>query len=466
MIGSIGNKLRMISSQHYLISVFIIAHIYFAVVIDEVFVFAPDEVGYIFTFNNVYTLPINTNAQAGSGWITAPTLFLWILLFPAKILNVLGITDVISLRILSIVVTSFCLHTILRIQKSRDAYDRFPKFVVCLSFMIPSVFLWTTLSMREPFIIFFLTLFFSGLYEISKFPTSKSYIYLLFGSYGLLSTKPYLWILLILSVLISLVLNISLKRSNLKIGLLVLAGLFLSLLGFLSTTSTYALNFIFDSKISETSERSGDSITEVTVETSSEPSSETITFHGDYTLVALHSYLLDHPNSFFSQILKALTLDRVINRIWDEKIAMALLSEDGQVGVDQSSLNSHILQPASIADPISIIRASAIFLFGPFPIFLDYGFAPGIAALESPIWWALYIIVFFQIMRFSKRQLFTRPEITIAFVFLLGEVVFSALVEVNLGTSFRHRSIILIPLIYLYVMCKKEVLDVNKIEKH
>jgi hypothetical protein len=32
-----------------------------------------------------------------------------------------------------------------------------------------------------------------------------------------------------------------------------------------------------------------------------------------------------------------------------------------------------------------------------------------------------------------------------------GEVFFSALVEVNLGTSFRHRSIILVPLVFLYV---------------
>ena len=36
-------------------------------------------------------------------------------------------------------------------------------------------------------------------------------------------------------------------------------------------------------------------------------------------------------------------------------------------------------------------------------------------------------------------------------IFLAGEIAFSTLVEVNLGTSFRHRSILLVPLVFLYV---------------
>ena len=36
-------------------------------------------------------------------------------------------------------------------------------------------------------------------------------------------------------------------------------------------------------------------------------------------------------------------------------------------------------------------------------------------------------------------------------ILLAGMIAFSALVEVNLGTSFRHRSILLVPLVFLYV---------------
>ncbi len=33
----------------------------------------------------------------------------------------------------------------------------------------------------------------------------------------------------------------------------------------------------------------------------------------------------------------------------------------------------------------------------------------------------------------------------------MGEIAFSALIEVNLGTSVRHRLILFIPIVFLYV---------------
>ena len=66
-------------------------------------------------------------------------------------------------------------------------------------------------------------------------------------------------------------------------------------------------------------------------------------------------------------------------------------------------------------------------------------------------WWAFYALVIFQFIRFRKIRFLQDPQILLALIFLGGEIVFSALVEVNLGTSFRHRSIILVPLVFLYV---------------
>jgi hypothetical protein len=47
------------------------------------------------------------------------------------------------------------------------------------------------------------------------------------------------------------------------------------------------------------------------------------------------------------------------------------------------------------------------------------------------------------------------PALALATVFLLGEIAMSALVEVNLGTAFRHRSIILIPLLFIFARLYK-----------
>jgi len=144
-------------------------------------------------------------------------------------------------------------------------------------------------------------------------------------------------------------------------------------------------------------------------------------------------------------------LDGKIQRIWDEKVALGLVSEDKQVGTDTSSLNGHILRPGKIDDPLSIFSSAFIFLCGPFPFVGNPGIAVFISSLESPLWWALYLLVLFQFFKFRKTKFLRDPQILLTLIFLVGEITFSALVEVNLGTSFRHRSILLVPLVFLYV---------------
>ena len=56
------------------------------------------------------------------------------------------------------------------------------------------------------------------------------------------------------------------------------------------------------------------------------------------------------------------------------------------------------------------------------------------------------------------------PQILFALIFLFGEIAFSALVEVNLGTSFRHRSILLVPLVFLYVRLAQKNEEKNDLE--
>ena len=132
-------------------------------------------------------------------------------------------------------------------------------------------------------------------------------------------------------------------------------------------------------------------------------------------------------------------------------MALGLFAEDNQVGSDSSSFNGHILEPGKISNPISLIWPAFVFLCGPFPFVGNPGIAVLISSFESPLWWALYALVVFQFIRFRKVRFLRDPQILFTLIFLAGEIAFSALVEVNLGTSFRHRSIILIPLVFLYV---------------
>jgi hypothetical protein len=176
-----------------------------------------------------------------------------------------------------------------------------------------------------------------------------------------------------------------------------------------------------------------------------------ITFHGDTTLIALHFYLLDNPKSPFTKLLTALGIASKVHSIWDEKVRSGLVKKTEVALPDSSSLSGYILKPASVHDPLSVFRPAFLFLFGPIPFLDQGGIALTIVSFESPIWWLLYFLVGFQIYRCRKSKFLRDPAIVFTLIFLVLLVIFSALVEVNLGTSFRHRSIIFVPLIFLFV---------------
>jgi hypothetical protein len=276
------------------------------------------------------------------------------------------------------------------------------------------------------------------------------------------------------------------NRHRRKVFVFVVASILVPSLLFASTTSWYALEFIvssvFHTDISSVGARSGDSIVQVAIPVEppgsggsgggtpssggGTPSSGiqgstngidlpkptvVVTFHGDTTLISLHFYLLDNPNSSFTRILTALGITSKIHNIWDEKVKSGLVKKSKAALPDSSSLSGYILKPASVHDPLSIFRPAFLFLFGPIPFLDQGGIALTIVSFESPIWWLLYIFVGFQIFRSRKSKFLRDPAILFTLIFTVLLVAFSALVEVNLGTSFRHRSIIFIPLIFLFV---------------
>jgi len=446
--------------RHNFIALFFVTHSIFAVFLGRFFVLAPDEMGYLYAFNNIYNLPISTTAQSGSGWIAAPTLFLWVAYLPAKIINLIGFPDYLSIRLLSILLTTVSLFAIIEIlRRSTFANKSLHKYIFG-AFFIPSVFLWTSVGLRESFIIAETTFFLVGLNYLFRNKIKYSSIFLFLGSYGLVSTKSYLWAVMMIALMLSSIILVFLRYESRKIIVLCISGLILPVIAFASTTSTYALNHLFAANITATGARSGDSITRVYVDTKDTKgnSTELITFHGDSSLITLHFYLVDNPNSQVSKTLNFFQLDKRIQSMWDEKVATGLIYNDKKVGTDTSSLNGHIsslnghiIKPGNISQPLTIFWAAFVFLCGPFPFIGDPGIAISIAALESALWWFFYALVIFQLIRFRKIKFMKDPQIIFISIFLAGEIALSALLEVNLGTAFRHRSILLIPLVFLCV---------------
>ena len=460
---------KKILAENRLIVVFISVHTLFAIFLGRLFAFAPDEGGYLYTFNNLYGSSDVVNPQYFSGWITAPKIFLWIAYLPAKFINLIGVPDYLSIRLLSIMLAALSLYLLKSILNGSDFGYKISQKVIFLVFFIPSIFLWTSIGLRESFLFVELAAFLAGFNYLIQEKNKRAFSLLILGSYGLLSTKNYLWACLMISVIISCSFFVTRRDSRPIILKFLIASLLVPVIAFASTTSFYALSFIFQSNISGIGQRTSDSVSEIYVdstggETGGSPNKQLVTFHGDATLIALHFYLLDNPDSAFSRGLKLFNLDRKVQNLWDEKVQAGLIKKDKQVGKDTSSFNGRILKPGLITNPISMVWPAFVFLYGPFPFIGDTGIAVGISSLESPLWWVFYALVIFQFIRFRKVKFLRDPQILLTLIFLAGEIAFSALVEVNLGTSFRHRSIILVPLVFLYVRLAQRAKEQKDLE--
>ena len=519
-------SLKNLLASNKFVTIFVSTHLLFAIALGRLFALAPDEGGYLYTFKGLYG-PIDgyidPNPQLNSGWITAPKSFLWISYLPAKFLTSLGVPDYLSIRVLSIGLATVSLILILNFYHRR-VFESSKLILVC--FFIPSIFLWSSVGLRETFIFLELTLVFRGFDYLLAGQNIFALTYLSLGSYALISTKSYLYIC-ILVAMIFLVLYLTLKKYTAKKVLLLIAGIgLIPALLFATTTSWPAVQFMFSGFFhtdpNSVGERSGDSVAVVNIikgkcfatldgsktvtlsgqgeiinstgkcfndenqsitvtgtvkivdkRTGSVTGSVTrtgtgtgtgtgtvsvgvvqVTFHGDTTLISLHYYLGNHPSALLTRILNILGVGSRIEKIWNDKVALGLISKGNEVYSDSSSINSYQLKSGNTHNPLSIVKPAALFLLGPFPFLGHSGIALSIIALESPLWWLLYLYVGLQLARNRRGHSYGDPLVIFAGLVFLLFVVLSALVEVNLGTSFRHRSIILVPLIFLYLQVR------------
>lgn len=464
------SRFLLLLKKERFLAFFILSHITFATFLGRFFAFAPDEGGYLYTFNNLYNPEQDVNPQLRSGWITAPKSFLWISYLPAKILDTLGVPDYLSIRILSILLGTLTLYLLKDVLINSSHNKNLSRRIIYFFFFIPSVFIWSSIGLRESFIFAQIALFLCGVNFLVLRKNKIGTILLFLGSYGLISTKNYLWLCLMLAVILSIVI-FAIRGGNRSITIKVLlAGFLLPLALFFSTTSIYALSFILKSDLSTIGERTSYSSTTFNKDSvlgngnngnnesngNSEDTSEdamqaeTFTVYGDATFISLYSYLIANPDTALTRVLRILGFDKKIKTLWNEQVIVPKSQSTVPIEGSPPTNQSQVLSPAKISQPLTFIPAGLAFLFGPVPLHGEQSLGVRLASFESPFWWLLYIFVIFQIVRFRSQKILNDLPLLLAFIFLLGEIAMSALVEVNIGTSFRHRSILLVPLIFIY----------------
>jgi peptidoglycan/LPS O-acetylase OafA/YrhL len=121
---------------------------------------------------------------------------------------------------------------------------------------------------------------------------------------------------------------------------------------------------------------------------------------------------------------------------------------EGSIELSEN-VNQLQAQPASLRDPWSLLVGVNNFLFVPTP-FIDNGsFFLNIQSYESFAWYLYYIILIFLLIRLLQGRYVLNLATLSSALFSLGFILLSALVEVNDGTSVRHRSVLLISILVM-----------------
>lgn len=388
-------------------------HFTAVVVLKNVRAFAPDELSYIECFQSLYNADFNL--QPFGGWWNANIFFLRVLYLPIKIFTFLPFSDLVLLRVYSIVLTFIALYLLMQFTKLTHSF--LGKIVLIVFTFTPSIFLWTTLAIKESFIILSLVVFFVGLYKIPN--KSIGYILCLFSGYSLLNLKGYLFVVLTLSILLCLTLQLAKNRKFHRTSLLLMLTL---LAPYILSPTTSSL--ILDSSIHFSKKLSEFRIVTDDIVTGSPQTNGKLGITSDLLSNKINQ------SSDFKLFLSYLHVDEYLAK-----------NESTYRELSSSELNQlRSLTPANPTDLREFVNGLSAFLLFP-NVFRSNG---------SPILDLLGLEIFFWIFLYastiyigwqSRSYLLRFPSICLV-TFISGFLIISELIEINVGTALRHRSIL------------------------
>ena len=427
-----GSFLRRISFLYFFV------HLCLLIALEGITAFAPDEGNYKAIFNKLYNSGFSLNGYVG--WTSPGSInFLRLLYLPAKVLNLIGFSEILSLRLLSILTTYISLLLLLKINKGKFQTRKWNERLISFPFFIPTILLWTTLSLRESFILLFLVSIF---YYIERALNSQRMIYslpLFFASAGLFLTKTYLYVLLLIGVIAALFVQLILQKRNSSNSWLVIVSLVVPLALFpsMSKPMFYGAEWTIQTLVFENRPP-------VFAPEASSPGAPGPEAPGPAsTLVPIRGQTLHDLNSQIDQnpFLRWVAGKTGVREFLEAKTKMARVPGDSiEFSENRARLQK---EPGLARNPISTAKAAMNFLFIPAP-FVDNGsFFLNIQSYESFFWYVLYFLFLLLIIRLLQgRYTLTLSSIAATF-FCLGFILLSALSEINDGTAVRHRSVLL-----------------------
>ncbi len=439
MYNEIKNRFGLTFSLQ-VIAILTFFHLAFIILFDKVTAFAPDEANYIGVFNNLYRSDFSLDGYLG--WQEGSINALRIIYLPAKLLALVGFSDFFAIRLLSVLYSMFSLYLLLRLAPERKIVWLPIRFWLVGAYFIPSFFLWTSIGLRESFIFFSFVAILYILVNPNSLSFRRQFLLLVAAGTFFLISKIYLFSLLFIC-LVSSALFLSISQKKLELRTLKLLSAFLVPLiifpSFVTSIATVAKGTLEVKLIAPTPTGTPTS-TPTSTPTGTPTGTPTVAARGQ-TLHDLNKQLDKNP------LLSWLASATGVQNILDQSAEASYLP----AGSTELSKNATQLQtqPASLRDPLSLVVGAYNFLFVPTP-FVDNGsFFLNAQSYESFAWYFYYLILILLSIGLIRRRYVLNFVTLSTTLFSLGFIAMSALIEINDGTSVRHRAVLLIAILVM-----------------
>ena len=452
-------KFSDLNFYHYFFTAYIGLHVTFSILLGKITAFAPDEGLYASIFSRLYQAGFASDVLGFSGaWEP------WLRLFylPAKLLTYVGISDLLSVRFLAIAYSTLATCLLIKMARDNGRDDRvFKAAIIAISF-IPTVFLWSSIGLRESFLYLEISAILYFLSRIKEEIDIRNLFGLAISVYSLSMTKNYIFILFLFAFIPTLIAFTLIKRQRFVTHILILGIATMPLAfnpelvpaitsyfkGQIAKVDTIEIGDINNDGRCDSFEPCANGNGNVNVNEEKEPIEYVAT--GGMTVHALLGELKGDPNTIVARIADTLGITAKLEAI---SKSATVLETDNSVVENQKKLS---LQQAGIKKPLQVLESSAKFLLVPF-IFVDNGsLFLNIQSIETPIWLFIYGLFFVGLYQIIRRRRDFDYAVMIATLFALEFVAISALTEINVGTALRHRSLLLIPILVIWVARKKK----------
>jgi hypothetical protein len=436
----------------FVTSAYFFLHFLFLVFLGKITAFGIDEDGYLEVFRKVYSQSFEINSQIS--WPTDNVILLQLIHLPAKIISILGVPDYLAIRIQSTVL--FYLTCWVIFKQVGIMYRKTNIVLICGFMFLPSVFVWTSLGLRESYIFFWITLIWLSLHRLID-QYSRKYLFVLFLSMsGLATTKVYLYSLALFTGVVVIILL--LRSKGFKELILVFFAL-LSPLFILPGVQAELITSARSAILSETVTDSG------------------VNGSGSGVNGSGSGVNGSGSGSGVNEDSKGLTLRLLLVQLDENTLLKSILSRFGVLdrlntaALDNRSISESVVvkndfKNGSLTNASELLFAVVKFLVLPIPFAENGSYFINLQSIESPILYFLYLVMFWFVFTILRRK----PQKTQLFFglccFAVLFIIQSALVEVNLGTLVRHRSVLILTVILACVEASARLSSLGRNQIH